>query len=166
MFHLFQSFVAASVFILQVASVLSGCCICFHTYVAMYVLDVLFVSDVCCIQVFHVARVSSCSESQRGCCQAGRQSSPVVRRRGRHPGDTGPTWARITSQRGNYYIFDILEKHNYFSSNGTDAITISSSLKYVTLYVHCVFGPKCRHTNKYVFSMDKNTLPTPFPPTC
>jgi hypothetical protein len=33
-FHLFQSSIAASVFMLQVASVLSGCCICFHTYVA------------------------------------------------------------------------------------------------------------------------------------
>jgi hypothetical protein len=33
MFHLFQSSVAASVFMLQVASVLSGCCISFHTYV-------------------------------------------------------------------------------------------------------------------------------------
>jgi hypothetical protein len=34
MFYLFQSSVAASVFMLQVVSVLSGCCICFHTYVA------------------------------------------------------------------------------------------------------------------------------------
>ena len=34
MFHLFQSSVAASVFMLQVASVLSRCCIYFYTYVA------------------------------------------------------------------------------------------------------------------------------------
>jgi hypothetical protein len=34
MFHVFQSSVIASVFMLQVSSVLSGCCICFHTYVA------------------------------------------------------------------------------------------------------------------------------------
>ena len=34
MFHLFQSSVAASVFMLQVASVLSGCCLYFHTCVA------------------------------------------------------------------------------------------------------------------------------------
>jgi len=34
MFHLFQSSVAASIFMLQVASVLYGCCICFHTYIA------------------------------------------------------------------------------------------------------------------------------------
>jgi hypothetical protein len=33
MFHLFQSSVASSVFMLQIASVLSGCCIYFHTYV-------------------------------------------------------------------------------------------------------------------------------------
>jgi hypothetical protein len=33
MLHLFQSSVAASVFMLQVVSVISGCCICFHTYV-------------------------------------------------------------------------------------------------------------------------------------
>jgi hypothetical protein len=33
MFYLFQSSIAASVFMLQVANILSGCCICFHTYI-------------------------------------------------------------------------------------------------------------------------------------
>jgi hypothetical protein len=40
MFHMFRSSVAASIFMLQVASILSGCCICFHTYVQVYVPDV------------------------------------------------------------------------------------------------------------------------------
>jgi hypothetical protein len=57
----------------NVANVISGCCICFthmlqvfylkvaymfHTLLQQYVSNVSFVSDVCCIQVFHVASVS------------------------------------------------------------------------------------------------------------
>jgi len=57
MFLLFQSYIAASVFMLQVASVLSGCCICFTHMLQVYVPNVSYVSDVCCIQVFHVASV-------------------------------------------------------------------------------------------------------------
>jgi hypothetical protein len=63
MFQLFQSYVAVSVFMLQVASVLSRCCICFtHPYVA----SVRFrcVSYVSCIHEFYVARVLCCLESQ------------------------------------------------------------------------------------------------------
>ena len=58
MFHVFQSSVVASVFMLQVVSVLSGCCICFHTYVVSVCSTV---SDVCFIQVFHIAHISCCS---------------------------------------------------------------------------------------------------------
>ena len=62
MFHLFQSSVAASVFMLQVASVLSVSCICLHTYVVSVCIRCFIY--LCCIQVFRVARVSCCSESQ------------------------------------------------------------------------------------------------------
>jgi hypothetical protein len=57
MFQLFQFYVAVSVFILQVAGVLSRCCICFTHMLQLYILDVLFVSYVRCIQVFHIAPV-------------------------------------------------------------------------------------------------------------
>jgi hypothetical protein len=57
MFQLFQSYVALSVFMLQIASVLSGCCICFTHTLQVYVPNILSASDVCCIQVFHVASV-------------------------------------------------------------------------------------------------------------
>jgi hypothetical protein len=43
---------------LQVVSVLSGCCICFTHKLQVYVLNVSSASDVCCIQVFHIASVS------------------------------------------------------------------------------------------------------------
>jgi hypothetical protein len=56
MFQIFQSYVAISVFMLQVASVLSGCCICFIHILQLYVLDVLFISYIRCIQVFHILR--------------------------------------------------------------------------------------------------------------
>jgi hypothetical protein len=49
MFKLFQSYVAVSVFMLQVASVLSGCCICWTHILQVYVLDVSSVAYVCCI---------------------------------------------------------------------------------------------------------------------
>jgi hypothetical protein len=49
---------------LQVASVLSGCCICFTHMLQVYVRDVSSVAYVCCIQVFHVAHLL-CWESQR-----------------------------------------------------------------------------------------------------
>jgi len=52
MFHLFQSYVAISVFMLQVANVLSGCCICFTHMLQVYVSNISSASDVCCIQVF------------------------------------------------------------------------------------------------------------------
>jgi hypothetical protein len=64
MFQLFQSYVAVSVFMLQVTSVLSGSCICFIRMLQMYVINVSSASDVCCIQVFHVSDV--CPESHRG----------------------------------------------------------------------------------------------------
>ena len=48
----------------SVAIVLSGCCICFTHMLQAYILDVLSVAYVCCIQVFHVAHLSCCSESQ------------------------------------------------------------------------------------------------------
>ena len=54
MFQLFQSYVVISVFILQVASVLSGCCICFTHMLQVYVLNISSASDVCCIQVVRV----------------------------------------------------------------------------------------------------------------
>jgi hypothetical protein len=59
-FSCFQSYVAVSVFMLQVASVLSGYCICFTHMLQVYILDVSSVSYVCCIQVFHVAHLSCC----------------------------------------------------------------------------------------------------------
>jgi hypothetical protein len=46
----YKYFICSSVPLQQVFS----CCICFHTYVAMYVPCVSFVSDVCCIQVFQI----------------------------------------------------------------------------------------------------------------
>jgi hypothetical protein len=52
MFQLFQSYVALSVFMLQIASVLSRYCICFTHTLQVYVPNVLSASDVCCIQVF------------------------------------------------------------------------------------------------------------------
>jgi hypothetical protein len=53
MFHLF--FVAASVLMLQVASVLSGCCICFHTYVVS-----VFSRGFICRRMLHLS-VSCCT---------------------------------------------------------------------------------------------------------
>ena len=50
-FICFQSYVATSVFVLQVASVLFGYCICYSGYthiLQVYVTNVLVVSDVCC----------------------------------------------------------------------------------------------------------------------
>ena len=58
MFQLFQSYVAISVFMLQVTSVLCESCICFTHMLQAYVSNVSSASDVCCIQVFHVASVS------------------------------------------------------------------------------------------------------------
>jgi hypothetical protein len=52
-----QYYVALSVFMLQVASALSRCCICFTHLFQVYVSDVSSISYVCCIQVFYVARV-------------------------------------------------------------------------------------------------------------
>ena len=59
-FKCFSLYVAASVFMLQVASVLPGCCICFTHMLQVYVIDVLSDLDICCIHMFHVARVSCC----------------------------------------------------------------------------------------------------------
>ena len=58
MFQLCQSYVAISVFMLQVASVLFGCCICFTHMLQVYVPNVSSASDLCSLQVFHVASVS------------------------------------------------------------------------------------------------------------
>ena len=57
-FNCFSLYVAISVFMLQVASVLSGCCIYFIHMLQVHVPNVSFASDLCCIQVFHVASVS------------------------------------------------------------------------------------------------------------
>jgi hypothetical protein len=57
-FQPFQSYVAISVLMLQVASVLYGCCICFTHRLQVYVQNVSSASDVCCIQVFYVESVS------------------------------------------------------------------------------------------------------------
>jgi hypothetical protein len=58
MFYLFQSSVATSVFILQVASVLFGCCICLHTYVASicskYSICFRRICCKCCIWMLHI----------------------------------------------------------------------------------------------------------------
>jgi hypothetical protein len=51
-----RCYVAISVFMLQVTSVLSGCCICFTYMLQVYVLYVSSVLYVRCIQVFHVVR--------------------------------------------------------------------------------------------------------------
>jgi hypothetical protein len=59
MFQPFQSYVAISVFMLQVVSVLSGCCICFTHMFQVYVLNVSSALDVYCIQVFHILEVES-----------------------------------------------------------------------------------------------------------
>jgi hypothetical protein len=67
MFQLFQSscvqqvfsYCKLQVFYLDIAYV-------FIHMLQVYVPDVSSVSDVCCIQVFHVARVSCCSKSQGG----------------------------------------------------------------------------------------------------
>jgi hypothetical protein len=58
MFQVFKSYVAISVFILQVVSVLFGCCICFTDMLQVYILNVSSGLDLCCIQVFHVVSVS------------------------------------------------------------------------------------------------------------
>ena len=42
---------------LQVASVLSGCCIYFTHMLQVYISNVSSALDVCCIQVFHVASI-------------------------------------------------------------------------------------------------------------
>jgi hypothetical protein len=57
MFHMFQSNVAISVCMLQVISVLSRYCICFTLILQVYVSNVTFALDLCCIQVFHVSSV-------------------------------------------------------------------------------------------------------------
>jgi len=49
---------------LQVASGLSGYCICFTHMLQVYIPDISSVSNVRYIQVFNVAHVSCCSESQ------------------------------------------------------------------------------------------------------
>jgi hypothetical protein len=46
MLRLFQSYVAIGVFMLQVTSVLSGCCICLIHMLQVYVLNVSFASDI------------------------------------------------------------------------------------------------------------------------
>ena len=57
MFQLFWSYVAISVFMLQVASVLSSYCICFTHMLQVYVPNISYALGVCCIQVFHVTSV-------------------------------------------------------------------------------------------------------------
>jgi hypothetical protein len=55
MFQLFESYVAVSVFMLQVSSVLSGCCICF-----IHILQV-YVSDVSSVHMYVALSVSCCT---------------------------------------------------------------------------------------------------------
>ena len=100
-FQPFQSYVAISIFMLQVATVLSRCCICFTHMLQVYVLNVSFASDVCCIQVFHVASVScfrgmfieSCGHApdagRRGAASQGPVNGPTGRARP-HPGSQVP----------------------------------------------------------------------------
>jgi hypothetical protein len=100
MFQLFQSYIAVSVLMLQVASGLSGCCICFIHTLEVYVPDVSSISYVCCIQVFHVSHLSCCSESQ------GERRVMVARRghRGMGRGELGPAdrahYASVSYRRG------------------------------------------------------------------
>jgi NAD(P)H-nitrite reductase large subunit len=58
MFQIFQlsrSYVVVSVFMLKIASVLSGCCICFPHILQMYILDVSYVAfKYFMLHVFHV----------------------------------------------------------------------------------------------------------------
>ena len=74
MFHLFQPYIAASVFMLQVASVLSGCCICFTHMLQVYVLNISCVfrrmlhSSVSCCKCL----ISCYSESHGGMVSDGR----------------------------------------------------------------------------------------------
>jgi hypothetical protein len=56
-FSCFSLYIAISVFMLHVASVLSGCCIYFTNILQMYVSNISSTLDLCCIQVFHVASV-------------------------------------------------------------------------------------------------------------
>ena len=58
MFQVFQSYVAISVFMLQVASGLFGYCICFTHILQVYVPNISSASDVCCIQMFYIASIS------------------------------------------------------------------------------------------------------------
>ena len=58
MFQQFQSYVAISVFMLQVTSVFIWTLHMFHTHVASVCSNVLFDLDFCCIQMFHVVSVS------------------------------------------------------------------------------------------------------------
>jgi hypothetical protein len=72
-FEPFHSYIVVSVFMLQVAIVLSGCCISSTHMLQVYVLNVSSALDVRCIQVFHVSEV--CPESHRtrlGCWGFGR----------------------------------------------------------------------------------------------
>jgi hypothetical protein len=76
MFHTYVAIVCSKYFIcssLSLQQVFSYCKLqvfyfdvayVFTHILQVYVLDVSSISDVCCIQVFHVARVSCCSESQ------------------------------------------------------------------------------------------------------
>jgi hypothetical protein len=52
MFHLFQSSIIASLFMLQIASVISRCYICFHTYIVS-VCPKCFTCFRCILQVFY-----------------------------------------------------------------------------------------------------------------
>jgi hypothetical protein len=89
---------------LQVTSVLSGCCICFTHMLQLYVLNFWSVLDICCIQVFHIVSVWCCSESNEtrwvmgtrtgvGCaCGTRRQTGRAARKphcflRARQPSD-------------------------------------------------------------------------------
>ena len=64
MFHLFQSSVAASVSCCKLQVFYRDVAYVFTHMLQVCFLYVSSISDVCCIQVFHVAYVSCCSESQ------------------------------------------------------------------------------------------------------
>jgi hypothetical protein len=85
MFQLFYSYVAVSVFMLQLASVLSGCCICFTHMLQEYVSNVSSALDLHCIQVFHDASVSCFIDMFRESCGHGLDAG------GRGAASQGPT---------------------------------------------------------------------------
>jgi hypothetical protein len=95
MFLPFQSYVVISVFMLQVTSVLFGCCICFTHIFQVYVSNVSSASDVCCIQMFNILEVEN-HEAWPG-CQAREWGAAS---RGQRMGHVGGRWSRSVAHLG------------------------------------------------------------------